>query len=32
MPYAGSLVTFRKRLAAIAEEGYPGFDVALAAT
>jgi hypothetical protein len=26
LPYAGSLVTFRKRLAEIAEEGYPGFD------
>ena len=25
LPYAGSLVTFRKRLAAMAEEGYPGF-------
>jgi cation diffusion facilitator CzcD-associated flavoprotein CzcO len=26
LPYAGSLVTFRKRLAEIAEEGYPGFE------
>jgi cation diffusion facilitator CzcD-associated flavoprotein CzcO len=26
LPYAGSLVTFRKRLAEIAEQGYPGFD------
>jgi hypothetical protein len=26
LPYAGSLVTFRKRLEAIAEDGYPGFD------
>ncbi len=26
LPYAGSLVTFRKRLEAVAEDGYPGFD------
>ena len=32
LPYAGSLVTFRKRLAALAEEGYPGFDLQVAAT
>ena len=26
LPYAGSLVTFRQRLEAMGDEGYPGFD------